>query len=90
MVSYQNYRLDTVMNIELGRGKIEYEGNLDQLMRDDIEKFIEYNLVDVELVVEFDKKLQFIDLCRGICHEDVPYEDFVYSSKYLRVNYLLI
>ena len=37
-------------------------------MRDDIEKFIEYNLVDVELVVEFDKKLQFIDLCRGICH----------------------
>ena len=37
-------------------------------MRDDIEKFIEYNLVDVELVVDFDKKLQFIDLCRGICH----------------------
>ena len=79
-----NYRLDTVANIELGRGKIEYQGNLDQLMRDDIEKFIEYNLVDVELVVDFDKKLQFIDLCRGICHAGhVPYEDFVYSSKYL-------
>ena len=47
-------------------------------------KFIEYNLVDVELVVDFDKKLQFIDLCRGICHAGhVPYEDFVYSSKYL-------
>ena len=42
-------------------------------MRDDIEKFIEYNLVDVELVVEFDKKLQFIDLCRGICHFSVMY-----------------
>jgi len=79
-----NYRLDTIAQIELGRGKIEYEGNLDQLMRDDIEKFIEYNLVDVELVVDFDKKLQFIDLCRGICHAGhVPYEDFVYSSKYL-------
>ena len=79
-----NYRLDTIAKIELGRGKIEYTGNLDQLMRDDIEKFIEYNLVDVELVVEFDKKLQFIDLCRGICHAGhVPYEDFVYSSKYL-------
>jgi DNA polymerase elongation subunit (family B) len=79
-----NYRLDTVAQIELGRGKIEYQGNLDQLFRDDIEKFIEYNLVDVELVVEFDKKLQFIDLCRGICHAGhVPYEDFVYSSKYL-------
>jgi len=79
-----NYRLDTVAQKELGRGKIEYQGNLDQLFRDDIEKFIEYNLVDVELVVEFDKKLQFIDLCRGICHAGhVPYEDFVYSSKYL-------
>ena len=79
-----NYRLDTVAQIELGRGKIEYQGNLDQLFRDDIEKFIEYNLVDVELVVGFEEKLQFIDLCRGICHSGhVPYEDFVYSSKYL-------
>jgi DNA polymerase elongation subunit (family B) len=79
-----NYRLDTVAQIELGRGKVEYKGNLDQLFRDDIEKFIEYNLVDVELVVEFDRKLQFIDLCRGICHAGhVTYEDFVYSSKYL-------
>ena len=79
-----NYRLDTIAQKELGRGKIEYQGNLDQLFRDDIDKFIEYNLVDVELVVEFDRKLQFIDLCRGICHAGhVPYEDFVYSSKYL-------
>ena len=59
---YPNYRLDTIAQLELGRGKIEYDGNLDQLFRDDIEKFIEYNLVDVELVVDLDKKLQFIDL----------------------------
>jgi len=79
-----NYRLSTVAQIELGRGKIEYTGNLDQLMKDDIEKFIEYNLTDVELVVSFDKKLEFIDLCRNICHTGhVPYEDFVYSSKVL-------
>ena len=79
-----NYRLDTIAQIELGRGKIEYQGNLDQLFKEDIEKFIEYNLVDVELVVDFEEKLQFIDLCRGICHVGhVPYEDFVYSSKYL-------
>ena len=79
-----SYRLDSIAQRELGRGKIEYEGNLDILFRDDIEKFIEYNLVDVELVVDFDKKLQFIDTARGICHAGhVPYEDFVYSSKYL-------
>lgn len=79
-----NYRLDTISQSELGRGKIEYSGNLDDLFRDDIEKFIHYNLVDVELVVGLDAKLQFIDLARAICHAGhVPYEDFVYSSKYL-------
>ena len=36
-----NYRLDSIANKELGRGKVEYSGNLDQLFRDDIEKFIE-------------------------------------------------
>ena len=81
---YPNYRLDTIAQMELGRGKIEYEGNLDQLFRDDIEKFIEYNLVDVELVVEMDKKLQFIELARAICHAGhVFYEDFLFSSKWL-------
>jgi DNA polymerase elongation subunit (family B) len=79
-----NYRLDSIAMRELGRGKIEYKGNLDILFRDDIEKFIEYNLVDVQLVVDMDSKLQFIDTARGICHAGhVPYEDFVYSSKYL-------
>jgi len=81
---YPNYRLDTIAKLELGRGKIEYEGNLDQLFRDDIEKFVEYNLVDVELVVDMDKKLQFIDLARAICHAGhVFYEDFLFSSKWL-------
>ena len=79
-----NYRLDTIAKLELKRGKIEYEGNLDQLFRDDLEKFIEYNLVDVELVVDLDKKLQFIDLARAICHAGhVFYEDFLFSSKWL-------
>tara|TARA_R110001632_G_scaffold116528_2_gene228200 strand:+ start:35 stop:2551 length:2517 start_codon:yes stop_codon:yes gene_type:complete len=84
-----NYRLDSVAQKELGRGKIEYEGNLDQLFRDDIEKFCEYNLVDVELVVDMDKKLQFIDLARAICHVGhVFYEDFLFSSKWLEGSIL--
>ena len=54
------------------------------MFRDDIEKFIEYNLVDVELVVDMDKKLQFIDLARAICHTGhVFYEDYLFSSKWL-------
>ena len=79
-----SYALNAVSMTELGRGKIEYEGNLDELMERDIQKFIEYNITDVELIIELDKKLQYIDLVRGICHVcHVPYEDFFFSSKYL-------
>lgn len=79
-----SYSLDSVSKKELGRGKIEYEGNLDELKKKDLRKFIEYNKVDVELIVELNDKLQLIDLVQGICHVGhVPYEDFVYSSKYL-------
>ncbi len=53
-------------------------------MRDDLERFIEYNVEDVKLVVDLDAKLQFIDLARAICHAGhVPYEDFLFSSKWL-------
>jgi len=79
-----NYRLDTIAKEVLGRGKIEYVGSLDELFRDDIETFVEYNLVDVELVVDMDRKLQFIDLARSITHAGhTQYEDFLFSSKWL-------
>jgi DNA polymerase elongation subunit (family B) len=88
----QNYRLDTVARTELGRGKVEYDGSLDQLFRDDLNKFIEYNLEDVRLIVDLDKKLNLIELVRGICHiGHVPYEDYNMSSRFLEgtiVTYL--
>jgi DNA polymerase elongation subunit (family B) len=79
-----NYRLDTVAKFELGRGKVEYDGDLNQLFATDIHKFIEYNMVDVNLVYDLDDKLQLIPLARTICHKGhVPYEDVYYASKYL-------
>jgi DNA polymerase elongation subunit (family B) len=79
-----SYTLNHIATKELGRGKIEYEGSLDDLFENDLQKFIEYNIVDVDLVVSMDEKLQFIDLCRAICHAGyVPYEDYMFSSKYL-------
>jgi len=79
-----NYRLDTVAFKELERNKIEYTGSLDTLFNTDIEKFIEYNIVDVELIVELERKLKFIELCRGICHiGHVSYEEIEWSSRYL-------
>lgn len=79
-----NYRLDTIGRLELGMGKVDYEGSLDDLFREDLETFIEYNLQDVRIIVELDKKLDLIELVRGICHMGhVPYEDYNMSSRFL-------
>lgn len=79
-----NYRLDTVAKTELGRGKVEYNGDLDELFREDIHKFAWYNMTDVDLVADLDEKLQLLNLARTICHKGhVPYEDVYYASKYL-------
>jgi DNA polymerase elongation subunit (family B) len=87
-----NYRLDTIGRIEVGMGKVEYEGSLDTLFKEDLNKFIEYNLQDVRIIVELDKKLKLIELVRGICHVGhVPYEDYNMSSRFLEgtiVTYL--
>jgi DNA polymerase elongation subunit (family B) len=87
-----NYRLDTIGRIEVNMGKVPYEGSLDQLFRDDLDKFIEYNLQDVRIIVEMDRKLKLIELVRGICHiGHVPYEDYPMSSRFLEgtiVTYL--
>jgi DNA polymerase elongation subunit (family B) len=87
-----NYRLDTIGRLEVGMGKVDYDGSLDDLFRDDLDKFIEYNLQDVRIIVDLDKKLNLIDLVRGICHiGHVPYEDYGMSSRFLEgtiVTYL--
>lgn len=79
-----SYALDAISKAELGKGKIEYEGTLDHLYKTDIDKFIKYNINDVELVVELDDKLKFLDQVRGICHKGhVPYEDIFFTTRYL-------
>ena len=79
-----SYSLDNICKKELGKGKIEYEGTLDHLYRTDPDKFIEYNVNDVTLVLELDEKLKFLSLARGICHKGhVPYEDVYFTTRYL-------
>lgn len=79
-----SYSLEAISQKELGRGKIKYEGNLNDLMRTDINKYVDYNMNDVDLVVAIDQKMKLIDLARGICHKGhVPYEDVYFSTRYL-------
>jgi DNA polymerase elongation subunit (family B) len=79
---HSSYSLDNISKIELGSGKINYSGNLDDLYKNDINKFIEYNLNDIKLVIEMDKKLNYIELTRMVCHLcRVPYDSIKYSSR---------
>ena len=57
----ENYRLDTIAEIELGERKLEYECTFKELYEkhwDD--KFVPYNVQDVRLIDRLDAKLGFI------------------------------
>ena len=80
----QSYRLDAIAEFELGEKKIEYEGTLNDLYEQDIQKFVDYNVQDVRLIKRLDKKLDYIDIARGICHiGHCPYEEIYWSSRYI-------
>ena len=42
--------------------KVDYEGTLNDLYDNDLQTFIDYNIRDVKILVELDKKLNFIEL----------------------------
>ena len=79
-----SYRLDAIGEYEVGEKKVEYEGTLNDLYENDLDKFVEYNLQDVKLVKKLDDKLDFIEIARGLAHlGHCPYEDVFMSSRYL-------
>jgi DNA polymerase elongation subunit (family B) len=79
-----SYTLNAIGLKIAGVGKVAYQGNLNDLYKSDIEKFVEYNITDVKVVALIDKKVKFIDLVRNICHVGhVPLDCFHLSSRYL-------
>lgn len=79
-----SYALGVIGKKVVKMEKISYTGNLNTLYESDINKYIDYNLNDVKIVVALDAKLKFIDLARNICHTGhVPYEYFGMSSRYI-------
>ena len=76
-----SYRLGDIGKKYAKLDKIEYKGSLDRLFVEDIDKFIDYNLRDVEIIVELEKGLKFIELTVTIghlCH--TTYESIYYST----------
>jgi DNA polymerase elongation subunit (family B) len=74
----ESYRLDAVAELELDVGKERYSGDIGDLWEEEPERLLEYNLRDVELCVEIDRKqniVAFWDEVRrfvGCLLEDAP------------------
>lgn len=75
-----SYKLDSIGEKYVGLGKVEFEGNLDDLYKKDIEKYLEYNFRDVEILVELDKKLNYLTLTKLISHKGKHNYSEVYTN----------
>jgi len=69
--SQESYRLDNIAQVELGEGKIAYEeyDNLHTLYRLNYQKFIEYNIKDVELIIKLEDKLKLLELAVTLAYD---------------------
>ena len=76
-----SYALGNIGTKYVKLGKIEYYGSLDKLFKEDVQKFIEYNIRDVEILVKLEEKMKFIDLTVTVghlCH--TTYDNIYYST----------
>lgn len=59
----ESYRLDHIAYVVLGERKLAYDGSLHSLYMSDHQKFIDYNIRDVDLVDRIDDKIGLMTLC---------------------------
>lgn len=76
-----SYKLGDIGLKYVNLGKVEYEGNLNTLFKNDINTFIDYNLRDVEIIEKLEGKLKFIELTIMISHIcNIPYESIYWNT----------
>ena len=91
----ESYRLDHIAHVELGERKLDYSEveSLYQLYETDYEKFIDYNIKDVELVNNIEDKMKLLDMATALAYDaKVNYKDVFSQVRMWDVlihNYLL-
>ena len=73
----ESYRLDHIANVVLGEKKLDFGElrDLNELHEHDYQKFIDYNIKDVELIDRMEDKLGLITLCLTMAYKGgVNYE----------------
>ena len=66
----ESYRLDHIANVELGEQKLDYseQGTLHLLYKNDYQKFIDYNIKDVELVEQLENKMKLLEMVISLAY----------------------
>jgi DNA polymerase elongation subunit (family B) len=75
-----SFKLDAIGEKYAGLNKIEYEGSLDKLFETDVEKFIQYNFRDVEILKVLDEKLEYLSLVKNLSHKGKHNYSEVYAN----------
>jgi DNA polymerase elongation subunit (family B) len=76
-----SYKLDYLGKKYANLEKIEYDGSLDRLFKEDKQKFIDYNFRDVEILKALDEKFQYLPLTKNLAHKGkIRYSD-VYKNS---------
>lgn len=66
----ESYKLDFIAQQELGIGKVDYGDDEDiyTFMKNNWNKFVEYNVRDVELLVKLEEKTRYFQILRSIAN----------------------
>ena len=80
----ESYRLDHIANVELGQKKLDHSEfeTFKDFYTQDWQKFVTYNIHDVELVDRLEDKMKLIDLAINLAYDaKVNFEDVYYQVR---------
>ena len=61
----ESYSLNYISQVELNKEKVKYDGSLNDLWKEDWNKFCRYNLQDVQLLLDLEAKLGYLKLVQA-------------------------
>lgn len=84
-VNRESYKLDYIAHVELGDSKLDYSeaGSLNKLYLVDHDKFIRYNIKDVDIVKRLDDKLKLTEITFTLAYyARINYKDTLSPVKF--------
>ncbi len=80
----ESYKLDHIAEVELDAKKLDYSefDTIKEFYENDWDKFVEYNIIDTELVEQLDEKMKLIELVVTIAYQaKINFEDVFSQVK---------